>query len=156
MAHFAQIGLDNIVLNVIVVDDKDTSTEGGIEREEIGVKYLSEQTGHQAWVKCSYNTSHNIHRNGKTPLRANYPGIGWYYDSTNDIFYPPRPVDYKGVTINSWILNTTIGDYEPPIPKPTGPTEEERLAVSGDDLMWLWDEDLHQSDNTKGWELVII
>ena len=154
MAHFAKIGVDNIVLKVVCFDDTHTSTEGGIEKESLGKTWLEEQTGHETWVQCSFHTIENTHTNGKTPLRANYPGPGWYYDSTNDIFHPPRPVDDDGDIMNSWTVNTTTGVWEPPITKPSSePTEDERNAASGDDLRWIWDESLYQSDNTKGWVL---
>ena len=73
------------------------------------------------------------------------------------IYIPSNiPVDIDGDTMNSWILNTTTGVWEPPVAKPSGdnePTEEERLDASGNDLMWLWDESAYQADNTKGWVL---
>ena len=154
MAHFAKIGIDNIVTNVVCFDDAYTSTEGGIEKESLGLAWLQEQFGHETWIQCSYYTKANTHMNGGTPLRANYPDVGWYYDSTNDIFHPPRPADIDGDAMNSWILNTTTGVWEPPVAKPSNePTEEERLAASGNDLMWLWDESAYQADNTKGWVL---
>ena len=154
MAHFAKIGIDNTVLSIVCFDDVYTSTEGGIEKESLGSEWLKEQTGHETWVQCSFHTIENTHTNGKTPLRANYPGPGWHYDSTNDIFHPPRPVDDDGDIMNSWTVNTTTGVWEPPITKPSSePTEDERNAASGDDLRWIWDESLYQSDNTKGWEL---
>ena len=36
MAHFAKLGLNNIVEQVVVVRNIDTMTEGGIEQESIG------------------------------------------------------------------------------------------------------------------------
>ena len=45
MAHFAKIGLDNQVTQVLVVRTIDTMTEGGIEKEEIGVAYLTSLSG---------------------------------------------------------------------------------------------------------------
>ena len=40
MAHFAKLGIDNIFLNVVVVDDKNTSTIGGIEKEDLGLDFF--------------------------------------------------------------------------------------------------------------------
>jgi hypothetical protein len=37
MAHFAQLDQNNVVVQVIVVDDKDAQTELGIESEEVGI-----------------------------------------------------------------------------------------------------------------------
>ena len=65
-----------------------------------------------------------------------------------------QTVDDDGDIMNSWTVNTTTGVWEPPITKPSSePTEDERNAASGDDLRWIWDESLYQSDNTKGWVL---
>lgn len=52
-----------------------------------------------AWVQTSYNTHGGVHANGGTPLRGNYAGIGYTYDSINDVFYAPDP----GA---GWVLNT--------------------------------------------------
>ena len=140
MAHFAKIGLDNQVTQVLVVRTIDKMTEGGIEKEEIGVAHLTSLTGHSTWKKCSFNTRENVHILGGTPFRANYPGVGWFYDSTHDIFYPPRPIDQDGDSCASWTLNTTTGVWSAPISRPT--------------YQHLWDESLYQSDNTKGWILI--
>ena len=56
MAHFAKLGLNNVVEQVVTVRNIDTMTEGGIEQESIGVAKLVEDTGHSTWIKCSFNT----------------------------------------------------------------------------------------------------
>ena len=147
MAHFAKLGLDNVVTAVLAMDTIDTMTRGGIEREDIGVAHLVKHHGHENWKKCSYNTSGGVHREGGTPFRANYPGIGWYYNSEHDIFHPARPVDRDGDTQNSWTLNTTTGHWDPPIPQPE--LTEEQSATSG--YGYYWDESAYQEDNTQGW-----
>ena len=151
MAHFAKIGMDNVVLAVLAMDTVDTMTRGGIEKEEIGVAHLVKHHGHECWKKCSYNTRYGIHYDretgepsGKPGFRANYPGIGWYYNSEHDIFHPAKP---EGC--DSWTLNTTTGMWDAPIPQPEL-TEEERVAGS----YYRWDESAYQADNTTGWVLV--
>jgi hypothetical protein len=119
MAHFAKIGLNNIVEAVVVLRTIDTMTEGGIEQEAIGVAKLQKDTGHSTWKKCSFNTRANVHELGGTPFRANFPGVGWTYDSTNDIFTQPRPTDKDGDPCTSWTLNTTTGRYDPPSAAPS-------------------------------------
>ena len=141
MAHYAKLGLDNIVTAVVAVDTIDCMTRGGIEKEEIGLAHLVKHHGHELWKKCSYNTSGGVHRTGGTPFRANYPGIGWYYNSEHDIFHLPRPYA-------SYTLNTTTGMWEAPIPQPEL-TEAEAEAMS----YYRWDEDAYQADNTQGWVL---
>jgi hypothetical protein len=141
MAHYAKLGLDNIVTAVVAVDTITCMTRGGIEKEEIGLAHLVKHHGHELWKKCSYNTYAGVHKNGGTPFRANYPGIGWYYNSEHDIFHPARPHA-------SWTLNTTTGHWESPIPEPER-TEAEVEAMS----YYTWDEEVYQADNTTGWVL---
>ena len=141
MAHYAKLGLDNVVTAVVAVDTIDCMTRGGIEREDIGLAHLVKHHGHELWKKCSYNTSGGVHKNGGTPFRANYPGIGWYYNSEHDIFHPARPYA-------SYTLNTTTGMWEAPIAQPEL-TEAEVEAGS----YYRWDEDAYQADNTAGWVL---
>ena len=141
MAHYAQLGVDNIVTSVWTLDNINSMTVGGIEKDEIGQAYLKEHHGDLTLVKCSYNTTEGNHLKGGTPLRANYPGVGWYYNSTHDIFHEPRPKDKDGESCASWTLNNTTGIYEPPIPRPDG-------SVGS---YWVWDESVYNGDNTKGW-----
>ena len=82
------------------------------------------------WIQTSYNTKGGEHLLGGTPLRKNFAGIGYTYDKTRDAFIPPQPYA-------SWTLNETTCLWDPPIIEPNG--------------MYKWDENLYQSDNTKGW-----
>ena len=141
MAHYAKLGLDNIVTAVVAVDTIDCMTRGGIEREDIGLAHLVKHHGHELWKKCSYNTRGGEHSGGGTPFRANYPGIGWYYSSEHDIFHPARPYA-------SYTLNTTTGMWEAPIAQPEL-TDAQVEAGS----YYRWDEDAYQADNTAGWVL---
>ena len=119
MAHFAKLGVDNIVTDIVHVDTIDNMTSGGIEKEEIGIAHLTKHHGHENWRQCSINTLRGEHLDGKTPFRANYPGIGWYYDSTNDVFYEQKPLDNDGDTCNSCTINTSTWTWEAPITMPT-------------------------------------
>jgi hypothetical protein len=102
MAHFAKLGIDNVVLEVLVVNNVDTMTPQGEEKEEIGVEFLRKLTGHETWKQTSYNGN----------FRKNYAGIGYTYDSVRDAFIPPKP-------FNSWTLNETTCAWEPPVAYPT-------------------------------------
>ena len=148
MAHFAKLGIDNEVIAVFVMDNITTMTNGGIEKEEIGITHLIKHHGHENWRKCSYNTHNGVHAEGKTPFRANYPSIGDYYSNEHDIFHKPRPSDADGDLMNSHTLNTTTGKWDPPF-APPALTTEQQTAKS----YYRWDESLYQSDNTKGWVL---
>ena len=104
MAHFAEINSSNIVTRVLVVDDS---------RQHRGQEFLANDIGlGGTWIQTSYNTRCGIHINDGTPLRKNYAGIGYTYDSVKDAFIPPAPYP-------SWILNETTCCWESPIPYPT-------------------------------------
>ena len=51
MAHYAELGVDNIVKRVLYIDTVKCMTNGGIEKEEIGREYLETQHG-GTWMKC--------------------------------------------------------------------------------------------------------
>ena len=98
MAHVAEIDSNNVVLRVIVVDNKDTPTPDGTEVESIGVAFCQRLFGGN-WVKTSYNGN----------IRKNYAGIGYTYDSGRDAFIPPKPYA-------SWSLNETTAQWDAPTP----------------------------------------
>lgn len=157
MAHFAKLGIDNVVTGVFAMDTITTMTPGGIEREDIGVAHLMKYHGHENWKKCSYNTRGGVHYDPETAepsadqtkaFRANYPGIGWYYSSEHDIFYPPRPSDNDGDLMNSHTLNTTTGFWDPPHEEPTTTAEQEEARQ-----YYRWDESAWVADNSQGWVL---
>ena len=149
MAHYAQLGVDNIVVKVWTLDNINSMTAGGIEKDEIGQAYLKEHHGDLTLIKCSYNTHQGVHVKGGTPLRANFPGPGSYYNSTHDIFHDPIPFDKDGDSCTSWTLNTTTGVYEPPISMPAL-TDAEKTAGK----FYYWDESAYQADNSTGWFLI--
>ena len=97
MAHFAQLDENNIVTRVLVIDQETVNT--GL----FGAP--------SSFIQTSYNTSGGVHLLGGTPLRENYAGIGYTYDSERDAFIPPKPFD-------SWLLNEDTCLWEAPIPKP--------------------------------------
>ncbi|NDC49225.1 MAG: hypothetical protein EBZ61_09155 [Micrococcales bacterium] len=121
MAHFAEIDENGIVLRVLVVDNA---------QESNGQDFLANTLGlGGTWVKTSYNTVGGVHNNGGTPLRKNYAGIGYTYDSDRDAFIPPKPYA-------SWILNEDSCLWEAPVAYPT------------DGALYTWNEE------TTSWDLV--
>jgi len=126
MAHFAQINENNIVVQVIRVNTEDTSDASGVEKDHIGSAFCERLLG-GTWIRTSFNTRANKHSEGGTPLRGNYAGIGYTYDPTNDVFYPPSPFP-------SWTISaTTNWTWEAPTPMPT------------DGKLYSWEEE------TKVW-----
>ncbi len=101
MAHFAQLDANNVVTQVIVVSNADTSDAFGVEKESIGIAFCERLFGGN-WKQTSYN--------GK--IRKNYAAIGYTYDAAIDAFVPPKPYP-------SWLLNTNTAQWEAPVPYPT-------------------------------------
>ena len=54
MAHFAKLDGNNIVVQVIVIDNKDTSDAFGVEKEHIGAAFCERLFG-GTWKQTSYN-----------------------------------------------------------------------------------------------------
>lgn len=111
MAHFAKIGLNNEVLEVVVVNNVDTMTPQGVEDEAIGLAFLRNLTGHETWVQTSYNGS----------FRGRFAGSGYTYDADRDVFIPPKPFP-------SWLLDEDTLDWIAPVLRPEGEG-------------WVWDEE---------------
>jgi len=106
MAHFAKLGVGNIVEKVIVVSNEVATTE------QAGVDFLNNlYNTRDIWKQTSYNTRLGIHTLGGTPFRKNYAGKGSYYDDTRDAFIAP-------CGHASWTLNEETCGYEAPIPYP--------------------------------------
>jgi hypothetical protein len=103
MAHFAEIDENNIVTQVLVIDD---------EQEHRGQEFLANDLGlGGTWIQTSYNTYLGVHLNGRIPMRKNYAGIGYVYDSTRDAFYSPQPYP-------SWTLDESTCGWVPPVAMP--------------------------------------
>ena len=100
MAHFCELDANNIVLRVIVVDNKDTSDANGVEKEHIGAAFCERLFG-GTWKQTSYNGN----------FRKNYAGIGYTYDSVFDAFVPPQPYP-------SWTLDANA-QWQAPVAMPT-------------------------------------
>jgi hypothetical protein len=109
MAHFAQIDENNIVTQVLVID-----------QETINTGHFGDPS---SFIQTSYNTIAGVHQLGGTPLRKNFAGIGYIYDSVRDAFYAPQPFP-------SWTLNEHTCFWESPTPMPT------------DGKVYTWDEDI--------------
>ena len=102
MAHFAKLGVGNIVEQVIVVHNSVITDENGIEQEKLGVDFINKlYNTRDVWKQTSYNGN----------FRKNYAGIGFQYDQQRDAFIPPKP-------FNSWILDENTCRWNSPIPYP--------------------------------------
>ena len=112
MANFAQLNENNIVTQVIVVSNDVIDNLPFPESEPVGVAFLQSLFGLTTfWKQTSYNAN----------FRKNYAGIGYTYNLVLDAFIAPQPYP-------SWVLNTTICQWQAPIPYPD------------DGKMYIWDE----------------
>ena len=113
MAHFAKLGVGNIVTAVHVVSNDVATTE------QAGVDFLNDlYKTRDVWKQTSYNTKGGVHLLGETPFRKNYASIGYTYNQTKDAFIPPKPFD-------SWILNEDTCLWEAPVAYPSDGKEYE-------------------------------
>ena len=112
MASFAKIGLNGKVIEIQSVVNEVLHDSNGVEREDIGVDFLTKLTGWAIWKQTSYNTHGGVHKLGGTPLRKNHASVGYTYDEDKDAFISPKP-------FNSWILNETTCLWEAPVAYPT-------------------------------------
>ena len=110
MSHFAKV--ENGVVTQVIV----------IEQDVLNTGHWGDPT---SWVQTSYNTSGGVHSQGGTPLRKNYAGKGWTYDSQRDAFIPPQPYA-------SWILDEATCCWNPPVPIPA--------QTEGTFTPYKWDE----------------
>lgn len=101
MAHYAELNANNVVLRVIPGIDESIADGEALYAVETG----------RVWKRTSYGMHGGIHRQGGTPFRKNYAGIGFTYDETLDAFIPPK--DFP-----SWVLNHDTCLWESPVAKP--------------------------------------
>lgn len=113
MGHYAKV-VDGKVTQVIVAEADFFQT------------FVDSSPG--VWIQTSYNTRGNVHYipntdtpSGQPALRGNYAGIGYTYDSVNDVFYSPQPYA-------SWTLDESTWTWTAPV------------AYPADGKLYRWDE----------------
>ena len=133
MAHFAQLDDNNVVTQVIVVGNSDTSDADGVESESIGVAFCQSLLGANTnWKQTSYNGN----------MRVRYAGIGYSYNESLNAFVTPQPYA-------SWTLDNATADWVSPLGAEPTLTDEQIAAGS----YYTWDESAYQADNSTGWTL---
>ena len=113
MSHFAKV--ENGVVTQVIV----------IEQDVLNLGHWGDPA---LWVQTSYNTQGGQHPEGR-PLRKNYAGIGYTYDSGRDAFIPPKPYA-------SWLLNEDTCLWSAPTPIPV----EEGKRFTWDEPTTSWVE----------------
>jgi len=137
MAHFAKLGANSKVIQVLTLDNKDMLNADGVEDESVGQQYLETHNNWpaQMWIQTSYNTFGNQHKNGGTPFRGNYAGIGYTWDEDDQIFWPKKP-------FASWVKNMTTAQWQSPIGDAPALTAEQESQNTADTHGWYyaWNE----------------
>ena len=143
MAHFAQIDSNNVVTQVIVVSNDDTSDSNGVEVESIGVAFCQKLLGAETnWKQTSYNNN----------IRGNYGGIGYTYMTnvatlgvgSTDIFISTQPYA-------SWTIGVGTATWYPPTNPGAAPALTSDEPAAG--KYYVWNESNYQSDPTTAWVL---
>jgi len=139
MAHFAKINNDKKVLTVLTLNNSDMLSASGVEEELVGQQYLERHNNWpaQMWIQTSYNTLSGQHKNGGTPFRGNYAGIGYTWDEDDQIFWPKKP-------FTSWVKHIPTASWKSPIGDAPALTEEQITAKS----YYEWNE------AGQSWDLV--
>ena len=128
MSHFAKV--ENGVVTQVIVIEQDVLN-----------------TGHwgdpSLWVQTSYNTQGGVHAQGGTPLRKNYAGIGYTYDSVRDAFIPPSPFP-------SWVLDEETCLWGAPIAMPN---DGKRYQWRESTTSWVEQPDYPTDGKAYTWNL---
>tara|TARA_R110000765_G_scaffold277041_1_gene375036 strand:- start:553 stop:1002 length:450 start_codon:yes stop_codon:yes gene_type:complete len=146
MAHFAKIGTNGKVLQVLTLNNEDMLNANGVEDELVGQQYLENNNNWpaQMWVQTSYNSCKNQHNLGGTPFRGNYAGIGYTWDEDNQIFWPKKPYA-------SWVKNISEARWQSPIGDDPELTAEHISQTAAETHYWIynWNEEGQSWDLTN-------
>ena len=144
MAHFAKLDANNIVTQVIVVNNNDTTDNSGVETEAIGVAFCQKLIGSGTnWKQTSYNGN----------MRGNYAGIGYTYMTgvrtlgvaSTDVFINQQP-------FASWTIGVGTATWYPPANPGDAPDLSESDKTAG--KYYVWNESNYQSNPATAWVLI--
>jgi hypothetical protein len=112
MAHYAKIGIGNIVTKVHVLSNE-VLMKDGVENAQQGIEFLQNLYNNKdLYIQTSYSGT----------FRKNYAGVGYKYDQARDAFIPPQPYP-------SWLLDDDTCQWNAP------------TAYPDDGKKYEWDED---------------
>ena len=140
MAHFAKLGANGKVIQVLTLDNKDMLNADGVEDESVGQQYLEKHNNWaaQMWIQTSYNTSGNKHSSGddSKAFRGNYAGIGYERDEDNQIFWSKKPYP-------SWVKHIASASWKSPIGDAPELSAEKQAQNDAGTHRWdySWNED---------------
>ncbi len=139
MAHFAKLGSNGKVIQVLTLNNSDMLNADGVEDETVGQQYLEQHNNWpaQMWIQTSYNTVANTHSSGDNSkaFRGNYAGIGYEWDEDNNIFWSKKPHA-------SWVKDLATANWKSPIGDAPALTAEQQAQNDADTHEWyyVWNE----------------
>jgi hypothetical protein len=139
MAHFAKLGANGKVIQVLTMDNDKMLNADGIEDESVGQQWLETHNNWpaQMWIQTSYNTIGNTHNSGDNSkaFRGNYAGIGYTWDEDDQIFWPKKP-------FASWVKDTATASWKSPIGDAPALTAEQEAQNQANTNNWtyVWNE----------------
>ena len=139
MAHFAKLGANGKVIQVLTMDNDKMLNADGVEDETVGQQWLETHNNWpaQMWIQTSYNTSGNKHSSGddSKAFRGNYAGIGMTWDEDNNIFWPKSPYA-------SWVKDIATASWKSPIGDAPALTAEQTSQNEAGTHRWryAWNE----------------
>ena len=113
MSHYAKVS-NNLVTQVIVAEP------------DFFDNFIDSSPGE--WIQTSFNTRGGVHSEGGAPLRKNFAGVGFTYDSVRDAFIEPQPYA-------SWTLNDTTCLWSAPTAYPA--EDGKRYEWNEDTTAWV-------------------
>ena len=145
MAHFAKLGANSKVIQVLTLNNDDMLNADGVEDETVGQQYLEQHNNWpaQMWIQTSYNTFNNQHKNNGTPFRGNYAGIGYTWDEDDQIFWPKKPYA-------SWVKLHSEARWQSPIGDAPELTQEQKDQNTADTHRWSY----NWNETNGSWDLV--
>jgi hypothetical protein len=145
MSHFAKLEANNKVIAVLTLNNSDMLNADGIEDESVGQQYLEKHNNWpaQMWIQTSYNTANGQHRNGGTPFRGNYAGIGYTWDEENQIFWPKKPY-------TSWVKHIPTASWKSPVGDAPELTKEQTAQNTANTHEWVY----NWNEENQVWDLV--
>jgi hypothetical protein len=146
MAHFAKLGANGKVIQVLTLNNSDMLNADGVEDESVGQQYLETHNNWpaQMWIQTSYNTGGNKHNSGddSKAFRGNYAGIGYTWDEDDQIFWPKKP-------FASWVKHNESASWKSPIGDAPALTAEQESQNTADTHRWGYD----WNEANQSWDL---
>ena len=144
MAHFAKLGANGKLIAGLTMDNDKMLNADGVEDERVGQEWLERHNNWPAemWIQTSYNTYGNEHKNGGTPFRGNYAGIGYSWDDDNNIFWPKKPHA-------SWVKDIATASWKSPIGDPPALTAEQTSQNEAGTHSWFYE----WNESGQSWDL---